>query len=106
MELATASAAELLIEYHRIATDLAAAYRNKARVQVARLQAEVQTWFNAPDDRLAARDRMAQQASLPYATDLFLHDGEIRALEALRDFVLWRLNNLVLVAHTHPLTTN
>lgn len=102
MELATATAAELLTEYARVTSDLCDAYRNRARSQVAKLQTEVQTWFNAPDDRLAARDKMAQQASLTFATDLFRDEGEIRSLEALRDFILWRLNNFVSVAHIHP----
>lgn len=104
MELATASAAELLTEYLRVTSDLGDAYRGKARVQCAKLQTEVATWFNAPADTVSARDRMAQQAAMAFATDLFTHEGEIRALEALREFIVWRLDNLVLVAHTHPLT--
>lgn len=105
VDLATASAADLLTEYAVITSDLAVAYRARATAQVAKLQIEVEAWFNAPDDRLAVRDKMAVHSSLTYATEVFRSDGEIRALEALRDFVLWRLNNLTSPVHVYSLAT-
>lgn len=83
---------EARAEHARIATELFHAYRALALEKSAEREAKVNTFLNFEGtDR--QRDQMASKNGLDNTKEVWRLEGEIRALEEIRDDIRWQYAN-------------
>lgn len=78
---------EPLSRFAEVARELMSAHRELATLLAAEHEAKVTSWFEAQEDTLKARDRIADFNAMPLTLDIIKLKGEITALREEKDWL-------------------
>ena len=71
--------------------ELAGLYEERATTQQAYLSAKVDGYWRSSEQSVSGREREAERIASPNRNAVYDVEGQIAALEAERDFLLWLL---------------
>lgn len=83
----THTRAEALDELASVTKEIASLHLQLAELYQAEHRAKTESWFNSDAQYISERDRIADFNSLDLTTETMKLTGELRAAEALRDYL-------------------